>query len=377
MPAFEFDVDASIAAGWEHFASRLADLVRDLVPGAIFDLAVPVLGSPSAHTPFIRFTALAHGYVEAEVSGGGSDEAPTPLNATQLAQLDALGWREVGPASPDAPGAPPGPRVTLPSDRSIELAHLVAGTLEQVFGIRHPVFLHDVTDEADDVDGPPGSDALASDHPGTDHPGPENPGPDHPEGPGTHAGAASVHTGPDPEHPASAATAGPGAAPLHTGTWTLREDDFLPQQITDPDQATRAVGAALSDVYRRRIRPDEHDVFTVPAGCVLLFVRAHRSLPLVVFRSPLVQAVEDVAAAETEVAILNRDSLWCRYVFDGTSIIAESEFVDRVFVPVNFKIQLAEISAELDDVYPDLARRVAGRHRPDLRASDEPDGTGT
>ena len=322
MPAFEFDVDASIAAGWDRFASRLAGLLRDLVPGATFDLAVPVLGSPSAHTPYIRFTAIEPGRIDAEVSGGGSKDAPTPLHPPQLAQLTALGW-----PGADAAGRT-GPRITLSTDRAHELAHLVAGTLEQVFAVRHPVFLHDVTDAED------GSDRAVE--------------PGHPDERGSdHGGAVAA------------------------------EDDFHPQPITDPDQATRAVGTALAEVYQRRVPADEHDVFTVPAGCVLLFVRAHRSLPLIVFRSRLVSSVEDVAAAETEVAILNRDSLWCRYVFDGKSITAESEFIDRVFVPVNFKIQLAEISAELDDVYPDLVRRVAGKHRGDLRASDDPGPDGT
>ena len=331
MPAFEFDVDASIAAGWDRFASRLADLLRDLIPGATFDLAVPVLGAPSPLTPFIRFTAVGQRRLEAEVSGGGSDDAPAPLRPEQLAQLAALGWRA---ADAEAAAMPtPGPQVALPTDRATELAHLVAGTLEQVFGIRHPVFLHDVV------------------------------GVDEPDAPAT-------ALGPDP---ATTATVHPGGPTAPAGSGD--EDDFRPQPITDPDQATRAVGAALAEVYRRRMHPDEHDVFTVPAGCVLLFVRAHRSLPLIVFRSPLVTGVQDAAAAETEVAILNRDSLWCRYVFDGSTITAESEFVDRVFVPVNFKIHLAEITAELDDVYPDLARRVAGGHSRDLRASDDP-GTG-
>lgn len=328
MPAFEFDVDASIAAGWDRFASHLADLLRDLVPGAIFDLAIPVLGAPSAHTPYIRFTAVAPGWVDSEVSGGGSEDAPTPLRPAQLAQLSALGWQADATERDPDPAA--GPRVTLTTDRAQELSHLVAGTLEQVFGIRHPVFLHDVTDSDPD--------ALAGTHP--------------------------VEPG------------GPDGDPADAGRPVGSDDDFRPQPIADPDQATRAVEAALTEVYRRRIRADEHDVFTVPAGRVLLFVRAHRSLPLIVFRSLLVSAVEDVAAAETEVAILNRDSLWCRYVFDGEAITAESEFVDRVFVAVNFKIQLAEISAELDDVYPDLARRVAGKHWRDLRAADDPDPDG-
>ena len=349
MPEFEFDVDASIAAGWDRFAARLATLLRDLVPGATFDLAVPVLDAPSSSAPFLRFTGVDPGLVHAEVSGGGSGDSPTPLSGVQLGQLAALGWRagaDPGPGSdspasatpppatpPSAtpppatppPATPPpatvvpaarssvtpGPQVTWPPDRAPELAQLVARTMERVFGVPHPVFLQDVVD----------SDALAA--------------------PGGSTGAV-----PD-------------------------DADFRPRTITDPDEATRAVGDALAEVFRRRVDADEHGVFTVPAGCVLLFVRAHRSLPLIVFRSPLVASVEDVAAAETEVAILNRDSLWCRYVFDGRTISAESEFVDRVFVPVNFKIQLAELSAELDDVYADLARRVAGRRWRDLRAADD------
>jgi hypothetical protein len=311
MPEYEFDVDASIAAGWERFASHLAGLLRDLVPGATFDLAVPVLGAPTTRAPFIRFTRLTADRderIHVEVSGGGAEESPVRLRTAQLDQLDALGWGSPDPSGDDDSG----PSVTLPVSRASETAHLVAGTMERVFGIPHPVFLHDVV---------------------------ETPGP-----------------GPD-ESPVPAA----------------HESDFQPLPITDPDEATRAVGVALAEVYQRHVPADEHDVFTVPAGCVPLFVRAHRSLPLIVFRSPLVSSVEDASAAETEVAILNRDSLWCRYVFDGETISAESEFVDRVFVPVNFKIQLAEISAELDDVYADLARRVAGKRWRDLRAADGKD----
>ena len=320
MPEFEFDVDASITAGWEHFAARLAELLRDLDPGATFDVSVPVLGAPSAHTPYVRFTADKPGHLHAEVSTGGSEDAPIPVRPAQLDQLVALGWHAgrsgdsaAETESVDAVGDESRPGIGLPVERASELAHLVAGTMERVFGIPHPVFLHDAI----------GPDSIESVEPTT------NDG--------------------------------------------LADDaDFRPLPITDPDQATRAIATALAEVYHRRLEPDEHGVFTVPAGCVLLFIRAHRSLPLIVFRSLLVAGVEDAAAAEIEVAILNRDSLWCRYVFDGGTIKAESEFVDRVFVPVNFKIQLTEISAELDDIYSDLARRVAGRRWRDLHAADDP-----
>lgn len=331
MPEFEFDVDASIAAGWERFAARLAALLRDLVPGATFDLAVPVPGTRPGKSPYIRFTAAGllddgatagtagdggatpdavPGMITAEVAGGGTDDDPAPLRAGQYDQLTGLGW------DPPRAGVPVDqPRLRVPTEESTHLAHLVAGTMERVFGIPHPVFLHDVTDTRD-------------------------------------------------------APVGDGGK--HDGRSESDAVDFRPQPITDPDQATRAVGIALSEVYGGSVEADEHDVFTVPAGCVVLFIRAHRSMPLIVFRSPLVHAVEDAAAAETEVAILNRDSMWCRYVFDGKAVYAESEFVDRVFVPVNFKIQLAEISAELDDVYPDLARRVAAEQWRDLHSADDP-----
>ena len=348
MPEFEFDVDASIAAGWERFAARLAGFLRDLVPGATFDLTIPVPGTRAGYTPFIRFTAVRAGVgstsatppggtpatpsamagtgsIEAEVSGGGSEDDPASLRAGQLDQLAGLGWTLPDAHIEDGDEATaPRPRLCLPADEATHLAHLAAGTIERVFGIPHPVFLHDV------IDGDP--------QPGSDGPGP------------TETSAVE----PDPALAAD-------------------DVDFRPITITDPDQATRAVAAALSEIYNGRVEADEHDVFTVPAGCVVVFVRAHRSMPLIVFRSPLVPTVEDAGAAETEVAILNRDSLWCRYVFDGKSVYAESEFVDRVFVPVNFKIHFTEISAELDDVYPDLARRVAAKQWRDLHSADDPE----
>ena len=354
MPDFEFDVDASIAAGWERFAARLAGFLRDLVPGATFDLTVPVPGTRAGCTPFVRFAAVQAGAgtrlgnvpstppdgpahtpgavagsdsIVAEFCGGGTEDDPAPLRPGQLDQLAGLGWTlpdhadDVDDDDDNDHAAGARPQLRLPSYEAAHLAHLVAGTMERVFGIPHPVFLHDVID-------------------GAATPGAVPPG-------------ATVHSVVEP--PAQ-----------------LADDvDFHPITITDPDQATQAMAVALSEVYNGRVEADEHDVFTVPAGCVVVFVRAHRSMPLIVFRSPLVPAVEDAAAAETEVAILNRDSLWCRYIFDGKTVYAESEFVDRVFVPVNFKIQLAEITAELDDVYPDLARRVAGKQWRDLHSADD------
>lgn len=312
MPEFDFDVDASIAAGWDRFASRLAELVRLMSPGATFDLTVPVLGVAATRTPYICFSTPESGWVHAVVTCGASDDSPAPLHPSELEHLTALGWVPDHPAVTESTHSAPGVRV--PVNRASQLAHLIAETMERVFAIPHPVFLHDVVD-CDDPD----ATAAPSDDPAAD------------------------------------------------------DADFRSQPITDPDQATLAVGNALTEMYRRRVRADEHGVFTVPAGSVLLFVRAHRSLPLIVFRSPLVSKVEDAAAAETEVAILNRDSLWCRYVFDGTTITAEAEFVDRVFVPINFKIHFTEISAELDDVYPDLARRVAGKQWRDLHTTDDPE----
>lgn len=311
MPQYEFDVDASIAAGWDRFASHLAGLLRDLAPGGTFDIAVPVLGSPSSRTPYVRFTATGTGRILAEVSGGDCQDDGCRLRPNQLAQLAALGWNGAARAEPTGSTVPvPGPHVTATPEGADGVARLVAGTLERVFGIPHPVFLHDAT-------------------------GPTLP------------------------------------APAPAGDLPPEDADFQPLAICSPDEATRAVGTALAQVYARDVPADEHDVFAVPAGSALLFVRAHRSLPLVIFRSPLVTSVRDSAAAETEVAILNRDSLWCRYVFDGETIYAESELVDRVFVPVNFKIQLSEVAAELDDVDEDLARRVTGKRWLDLRAAEE------
>jgi|GEM_PF-6116726 len=202
--------------------------------------------------------------------------------------------------------------VTVPAGGARGLADRVAEALETVYAVPHPAFL----DDADPTSVAPS------------------------------AGPAVGETPPD-------------------------DPDFRAVYISTPDEATRAIGTALAQVYSRNMPADEHDVFAVPAGSALVFVRAHRSLPLVVFRCPLVSAVSDPAAAEREVAILNRDSLWCRYVFDGETVFAESELVDRVFVPVNFKIRLAEMCREIDDVDDDLARRAGGKRWLDLRTSEE------
>lgn len=303
MGEHEFDVDASILAGWARFSAHLAGLVRELTPGDTFDLAIPVAGRVDAGSPAVRFTGIPGPGVVVEIAGDSTIGPGRRLGEARREQLRVLGW-----ADPDHGGD-----LTLhgtPEDAD-RLGSVVGRTLETVFGVPHPAFLSDAG----------GTGAAAGD--------------------------------PPPDR-------------------TQADDpDFVPFVISTPDEATRAVGTALAEVYARDMPADEHDVFAVPAGSALLFVRAHRSLPLVVFRCPLVSAVTDAGAAEREVAILNRDSLWCRYVFDGETIYAESELVDRVFVPVNFKIRLTEVATEIDDVDDDLARRVDGKRWLDLRGADE------
>lgn len=314
MAEFEFDVDASIAAGWNRFAAHLADLLRALPPGGMFELPVPGPGSSvtapaPTDGPCIRFTHRDSGTVHAEVTDEANGDTTAFLGESRLAHLAERGWvAGHGVAS-----------VTITGGRELEAAHLVAGTLERVFGVPHPVFLHDAVESL-----PTRRDERGA------------PSDIHDEG-----DASGGHV------------------------------DFRPQTISCPDEATRAVRTALAQVYRREVPSDENDVFAVPAGCLLLFVRAHRSLPLIVFRSPLVSSIADPVAAAAEVATLNRESLWCRYVFDGETIYAESELVDRVFLPVNFKIQLAEVTAELVDVHTDLVRRVAGRRWRELHNDDD------
>ena len=310
MAEFEFDVDASITAGWDRFAAHLAELVRALPPGGTFELPVPgppLTDSAPPDSPCIRFTRRDARGVHAEVTDAASENSPVDLGPQRLEHLRSLGW---GTGSHD-------PHVTVTDGRELEAAHLVSGTLERVFGIPHPVFLHDAVDPA-----PTGRAPTV-----TDSPAPA----ERPDG----------------------------------------HEDFRPQAISCPDEATRAIGTALAQVYRRDVPADENDVYAVPAGCLLLFIRAHRSLPLIVFRSPLVSSIADPDSAAAEVATLNRDSLWCRYVFDGRTIYAESELVDRVFLPINFKIQLAEVASELVDVHTDLVRRVAGRRWRELRSDDD------
>lgn len=260
--------------------------------------------------PMIDSPATRAPYVRFTVSESGiSAEIPgdDALDADHhLSSIQRRALADLGWRSPVA-GADLVNR--CPASAADGLADRVADALQSVYGIPHPAFLDDVSTGA-----PVPSPAVGE---------------------------------PPPDDP-----------------------DFRAVFISTPDEATRAIGTALAQMYSRNVPADEHDVFAVPAGSALLFVRAHQSLPLVLFRCPLVSAVSDPVAAQREVALLNRDSLWCRYVFDGESVFAEAELVDRVFVPVNFKICLAEIVMEIDDVHRGLDRRVRGTRWLDLRSSD-------
>ena len=304
MPDFEFDVDASIAAGWERFAARLAGFCATSSPARPStspSSQVPVPGSRTSGSPRARWRLPGrrsrrrlghtrchggHRFDQAEISGGGREDDPR-LAQGGSSSISSPVWDgrcRTRTSRTTTTHDRPRPRLSLPTYEATRLARLVAATIERVFGIPHPVFLHDVIDDGR----PAGAD-----------------------------GPAATERSP----------AVPEAAPV------ADDVDFRPIMITDPDQATRAVAAALSEIYHCRVEADEHDVFTVPAGCVVVFVRAHRSMPLIVFRSPLVPTVEDAGAAETSgdpqpgltvvPVCLRRKVRLCRV-----------EFADRVSVPV-------------------------------------------
>src|SRR5699024_988468 len=116
MPEFEFDVDASIAAGWERFAGHLAGLLRALEPGVSFDMTVPALGTSPPESPYLRFTRPAAGRLYADVFGGGDAASPVPLSGEYLDRLDSLGWTARASTA----------HVTMSADHARTIARLVS-----------------------------------------------------------------------------------------------------------------------------------------------------------------------------------------------------------------------------------------------------------
>jgi hypothetical protein len=295
-----FDLDRSTARAWSRFQARLADHLVDMDGDDIIVIETEVGASELVGAaPYVQFAA-GGSTVRGEVSSNNHLDDAYELDEDDVSVLTALGWQPptVGP------GRPVGEVsanffADLPRAEADRLAVMAVKVLREVFGVAHPAFLT--------VDG----------------------------------------LGEDPE-----------AAP------PAQEEQSPEPLAVMPESAEHLrdlVDAALTPLFESAPERDSDGDIPVPWGSSLVFVRVDEETPVVELFSVVVADVADLERARFEVAVLNRDLRFMKFLLVEGRVLARVHLPAWPFVPEHLRSMLTGMSAKIDEIDEDLLARVGGR----------------
>jgi T3SS (YopN, CesT) and YbjN peptide-binding chaperone 1/TY-Chap C-terminal domain len=107
-------------------------------------------------------------------------------------------------------------------------------------------------------------------------------------------------------------------------------------------------------------RDDDGDI-PVVSGTAVVFVRTLPNAPLIRIWAEVAVEVGDPERAKFEVAVLNRDRPFAKFVLVGDRIVAQVHVPASPFAPEHLRQTLAMMCELADEVDDDLAVRVGGR----------------
>jgi hypothetical protein len=294
-----FDLDRSTARAWSHFQARLADHLCEMGEDDIVVVDTEVAGRDLAGAaPYVQF-ACEGSTLRGEVSSNAYLAEAYELD-DDVGVLTALGWQSptVGPSRPVGEGSA-NFFVDLPRSEADRLAVMAVKVLREVFGVAHPAFL--------------AANGLGQD-PEADVPAPEEPSPE----------------------------------PLAV----------MPESA---EHLRDLVDAALTPLFESPPERDSDGDVPVPWGSSLVFVRVDEETPVVELFSVVVDAVADLDRAAFEVAVLNRDLRFMKFLLVDGRVLARVHLPAWPFVPEHLRSMLTGMSAKIDELDEDLLVRVGGR----------------
>jgi hypothetical protein len=304
---------------WAGFRRQLADHCAGMSDDDLLHIEIEQAVAEDelyGATPYLQLLGWGQGAIRAEVCSNAFLDDRFRLSVPQEAQLAELGWNAPTHGRDDEPdhGSPHWwDDVELrDADR---LAVMCVGALRDVFGCRHPAFLV--------VDGfePTGFTAPES---GEDD-------------------------GPEPEMEAAIA---------------------YPR---DRDELRELVDAALARAFDEPVKHDQDGDVPIVIGDSVLFVLVADDEPIIELFAELVHDVQDLAAANREVAVLNRDLMFGTCIVRDDRVLLRHRLCGAPFVPAQFRTVLSRVGSDLDRIAADLAERVGGRRFLDLARAGEDD----
>ena len=317
-----FDLDRSTARAWSKFQARLADHVVDMDQNDLLlvEAESSVDDGDEGAAPYVQFCAWGEDLVRCEVSSNEFLADEHLLDSVGVETLRGLGWSAPSAGRDDEDPGEGSANFYIDLERSEadRLAVMAVRALRDVFGVAHPVFLS--------------TDNLAED----DEPAPSL---------GVPASQSSAELDPD------------------EATAVVARDREHLQELVDE---------ALIPFFGYVPDHDEDDDIPVVAGSVLIFVRVLKSYPAIQMFSELVCQVTDLERAAFEVAVLNRDVQFIKFVLIEDRVLAQLFLPAWPFAPKHVRAMLALMAETVDEVDDDLAVRVGGRRTLDVADEEDP-----
>ena len=320
-----FDLDRSTERAWSRFQARLADHLADLAEDDVLVISVESAVDDDADgaAPYVQFVAWGETSIRSEVSSNAYLAAEVRLDGAGQAAVEALGWHAPTVATDDDPDAGSA-NYYLDTERTSadRLAVMSTRALRDVFGVAHPAFLS----------------------------------------------ASGVDEDVEPE------------LGIPSGTGPAEPDVEVPAVFPeDHEHLRRLVDAALTPFFGSAPLHDEDDDIPVISGSALVFVRVSEQMPAIELFCCVVHGITDLAAAAFEVAVLNRDQRFLKFVLVEDRVMAHLWLPAYPFAPEHLRAMLSVMSETVDVADDDLAARVGGsrtfEEEPFAESDDDQDET--
>ncbi|QNN52356.1 T3SS (YopN, CesT) and YbjN peptide-binding chaperone 1 [Nocardioides mesophilus] len=301
-----FDLDRSTERAWSRFRARLADHVAemaddDVLVVSVDDSAVDEDGDGA--TPYVQFCGWGGTRVRCEVSSNAYLADELQLDRAGSESVLRLGWAApTAGRSDELDGGSANYFLDLDRAHADRLAVMTTQVLREVFAVPHPAFLS--------------AEGLGDDA-GLDRPDP------------------ATATEPEVEVPA-----------------------VFPH---DREHLLDLVDKALVPLFGQPPEHDEDDDIPVVSGSALIFVRVLETAPAVQLFCSLVHDVTDRDRAAFEVAVLNRDVRYLKFVLVEDTVMVQLHLPAYPFAPEHLRTMLSIMSDTVDTIDDDLVARVGGR----------------